>query len=107
MLKFNSTDVDDKGGNVPVVPAQTQTQENVVKDYTMTDVALHKDASDCWTAINGFVYDVTSWISRHPGGKKAIVGLCGIDGSSAFNGKHGEQKRPAEELATFKIGNLK
>ena len=53
------------------------------------------------------MYDVTSWISQHPGGEQAILGLCGIDSSDAFNGQHGGQRRPATELASFKIGILK
>ncbi len=75
--------------------------------YTMADVAKHNKSSDCWTVINGGVYNVTSWINEHPGGSEAILGLCGIDGSDAFNGQHGGERRPANELASFKIGTLK
>ncbi len=74
--------------------------------YAMADVAAHNSGASCWTAINGGVYDVTSWIKQHPGGQQAILSLCGTDGSAAFNGQHGGQARPASELATFKIGTL-
>ena len=74
--------------------------------YTLSDVAKHNTSTDCWTTVNGGVYDVTSWISKHPGGQQAIIGMCGIDGSDAFNGQHGGQRRPANELASFKIGTL-
>ncbi len=74
--------------------------------YTMAQVVAHNTASSCWTAINGSVYNVTSWISQHPGGQQAIISLCGIDGSAAFNDQHGGQRRPASELASFKIGAL-
>ena len=76
------------------------------KTYTLADLAKHAGASSCWTAINGKVYDVTSWIDQHPGGKDAILSTCGKDASSAFNGQHGGQARPAQELATFYIGDL-
>jgi cytochrome b involved in lipid metabolism len=76
------------------------------KSYTLADVSTHKDASSCWTAINGNVYDVTSWIDQHPGGRQAILSICGTDGSSAFDGQHGGQKRPESELANFIIGKL-
>jgi cytochrome b involved in lipid metabolism len=75
--------------------------------YTLADVAKHKNQADCWTTINGGVYNVTPWISQHPGGAEAILSLCGIDGSSAFNAQHGGERRPASELASFKIGTLK
>ncbi len=77
-----------------------------LKSYSMTEVATHNSATSCWTTINGGVYDVTAWIGQHPGGKEAILGLCGKDGSAAFDGQHGGQKRPAKELAGFQIGSL-
>jgi cytochrome b involved in lipid metabolism len=73
---------------------------------TMTEVKKHNKATDCYTAINGNVYNVTSWIDQHPGGADAIISLCGIDGSSAFDSQHGGQRRPESELASFKIGAL-
>jgi cytochrome b involved in lipid metabolism len=77
-----------------------------LKSYTLADVKLHNNASNCWTTVNGSVYNVTSWINQHPGGSAAIMGTCGIDASAAFNGQHGGQARPASELASFKIGVL-
>ncbi|MDD5165230.1 MAG: cytochrome b5-like heme/steroid binding domain-containing protein [Candidatus Pacebacteria bacterium] len=82
------------------------TDTSILKKYTLAHVAAHNTETSCWTTINGDVYDITSWISQHPGGKQAIIGLCGIDGSDAFNGQHGGQRRPASELAGFKIGTL-
>ena len=69
-------------------------------------MAKHGTASSCWTAIDGNVYDVTGWITRHPGGQRPILGLCGKDGSSAFDNQHGGQSRPAAELKQFLIGTL-
>lgn len=83
------------------------TQTSGSATYTMANVAHHNSGSSCWTAINGGVYDVTSWINQHPGGPGAILSLCGTDGSTAFNGQHGGQRRPEQELASFKIGILK
>ncbi len=74
--------------------------------FTRAEVATHATSSDCWTIVDGNVYNVTSWINKHPGGAQAILGLCGVDGSAAFNGQHGDDRRPASELAGFKIGTL-
>lgn len=79
----------------------------IVASYTMAEVKAHNSSASCWTIVNGSVYDVTSWITKHPGGAGAIKGMCGVDGSAAFNGQHGGQARPASELASFKIGVLK
>ncbi len=74
--------------------------------YTMAQVATHNTASSCWAAINGNVYNLTAWISQHPGGQAPILSLCGTDGSAAFNGQHGGQARPASELKNFLLGPL-
>jgi len=72
--------------------------------YTMAEVALHASASSCWSAINGSVYDLTSWIPKHPGGPDKILQLCGTNGSTKFNNKHGGAATQANILAGFKIG---
>ncbi len=77
------------------------------KQYTLSEVGQHSIASNCWSTVNGKVYNLTSWISKHPGGSEAIISMCGKDASSAFNGQHGGQARPASELANFAIGTLK
>lgn len=69
-------------------------------------VAEHNTRTSCWTSINGNVYDLTSWIPKHPGGEQAILQLCGIDGSEKFNRKHGGGQSQATILAGFKIGVL-
>ncbi len=87
--------------NVSVTPNTT-----TPTTFSMATIATHNSQSSCWTTINGNVYDVTKWISQHPGGAGAILSLCGKDGSAAFTGQHGGQSRPASELAGFKIGTL-
>ncbi len=74
--------------------------------YTMAQVAQHGSQASCWTAINGSVYDLTSYVNAHPGGAGAILSICGADGSAAFNAQHGGQGRPAQVLATLRIGAL-
>lgn len=73
---------------------------------TIASVAAHNSRTDCWSVINGGVYDLTSWIPKHPGGEQAILGLCGTDGSARFNGQHGGAAQQAAILAGFKIGEV-
>ena len=73
----------------------------------MAEVAAHADASSCWSAINGSVYNLTTWIGQHPGGQSAIKSLCGKDGSATFNNQHGGSAPQENRLASFKIGTLK
>lgn len=75
--------------------------------YTMAEVAAANTAQKCWTTIDGNVYDLTTWIDQHPGGKANIMKLCGIDGAKEFKAQHGTQRKPAQELAGLLIGVLK
>lgn len=81
----------------------TQSKEGI----TEAEVAQHSDAKSCWSIINGSVYDLTSWIPKHPGGPQAILQLCGADGSEKFNSVHGGAAMQAQVLAGFKIGVVK
>jgi cytochrome b involved in lipid metabolism len=58
----------------------------VLKNYTLSDISTHNSASDCWTTINGGVYDVTKFISQHRGGDR-ILSACGVDATDLFTGK--------------------
>ena len=58
---------------------------------TIEELSLHSDRNDCWIAYEGEVYDITLYLSRHPGGAGAIIPYCGTseDFSRAFDGQHG------------------
>jgi cytochrome b involved in lipid metabolism len=74
--------------------------------HTMEEVAAHGSSESCWTVIDGHVYDLTEWIKMHPGGSRAILGLCGKDGTTAFRGQHGQAQQQADILITYRIGAL-
>jgi hypothetical protein len=85
------------------VPEPARTTEAL---YTMAKVKENDSASSCWSAINGNVYNITKWISSHPGGASAIRGLCGTDGTSIFNARHRGQSNPTSTLAGYLLGPL-
>ena len=84
----------------------TQTPTATQAGYTMADVKKANSRTKCWSAIDGNVYDLTAWISSHPGGASAITFLCGIDGSNAYRAQHGNQARPAMNLTKYLLGPL-
>lgn len=49
--------------------------------YTSKEVAKHTDRDDRWIIIDDYVYDVTKFARRHPGGEKIIGGYSGQDAS--------------------------
>jgi cytochrome b involved in lipid metabolism len=106
---INNTDNSSVQNSTSTTPAATSTGNSggIAAMYTREEVATHNNSKDCWAIIGSSVYNLTSWISKHPGGEKAILSLCGKDGTAAFNNQHGGQARPEATLATFFIGTLK
>lgn len=54
------------------------------KKYTWAEVAMHKAEDDLWVVINDGVYDLTSYMSEHPGGPIVLASKGGKSASSAF-----------------------
>ena len=84
----------------------TPTPSATQAGYTMVDVKKANTRAKCWSAIDGNVYDLTAWISAHPGGASAITFLCGTDGSNAFKAQHEGQGKPSMRLSQYLLGPL-
>jgi cytochrome b involved in lipid metabolism len=60
-------------------PLGTQEKKKI---YTWEEVRKHNVEQSCWLVVRDRVYDVTSWIAKHPGGVDALlfnaVHLCFI-----------------------------
>ena len=87
-------------------PTPTPKPTPTVAGFTMTQVRANNTSRSCWTVIDGVVYDLTKWISNHPGGSGAILFLCGTDGTNAFKAQHENQARPAIRLDIYRLGPL-
>lgn len=74
--------------------------------YALADIASHNTQSSCWTAVGGNVYDLTSFVSAHPGGVENIMKVCGVDGTATFAAQHGSNENAQAALASLKIGIL-
>jgi cytochrome b involved in lipid metabolism len=64
-LKFRQ----DEPGNTPI---------------TLSELALHNTPEDCWVALHGNVYDLTSYANRHPDAS-FITDLAGMDGTLDYD----------------------
>lgn len=87
-------------------PTPSPTPTVVKSGYTMADVRANATPAKCWSAIDGNVYDLTRWISSHPGGPSPIRFLCGIDGTNAFKAQHANQSSPMARLSSYLLGPL-
>ncbi|MFM1965329.1 MAG: hypothetical protein RL134_1054 [Actinomycetota bacterium] len=91
------------GAALTTAPAQAAPARTITK----AEVARHATASDCWVIVGRNVYDVTSYIPRHPGGQGQITPLCGGQATAAFTGQHAGDGSALRALASMKIGKVK
>lgn len=85
-------------------------QEPISRDrvtLSMDEVRRHNTPEDCWTVVDGNVYDVTTFVARHPAGAGSIEEMCGADASEDFLGEHEGQGEPEKWLETLKIGVIR
>jgi cytochrome b involved in lipid metabolism len=91
------------GGSAPA-PAQKPVSTNL--PLTSDEVKKHNSASDCWSIIDGAVYDLTNWVYSHPGGASRITAICGKDGTANFSDQHGNSSSAKSRLKSFELGKL-
>ena len=70
---------------------------------TAEQVRVHDTAADCWAIVGTGVYDLTTWISEHPGGSEPIEGMCGVDATAAFDAEHGGRDLPTTVLQGYAV----
>lgn len=61
------------------------------KQFTRQEIEKHNKDDDCWIVVNGKVYDSTSVLDWHPGGKAAIMTHAGkvhVDTTEEFESVH-------------------
>lgn len=61
------------------------------RQFTRDEIEKHSTERDTWIVVNGKVYDVTSVLAWHPGGKQAILPHAGrvhIETTDEYEGIH-------------------
>lgn len=91
--------------------------------FSLSEVANHGDASDCWIIIYDRVYRITDFLDQvrflnyfdvlsyskllfqHPGGKDLLLEYAGKDATLAFRGT-GHSETAIKSLKQYEIGEL-
>lgn len=60
----------------------------MAKVFDAAEVAKHNRPDSCWVILYGKVYDVTDFLSEHPGGSKIILKLAGKDATEEYDPIH-------------------
>ncbi len=94
------------GTAAPAASTSASASASSSASYTLDQVKEHNSAASCWAAIEDGVYDLTSWVTQHPGGADRILGICGTDATAAFEAQHSGDQRPSSQLTQFYIGKL-
>ncbi len=81
------------------------------KEQTISpaDLAKHRSPENCWMAIRGAVYDLSTYLPEHPSRPDIVLPWCGKEASEAYNTKmKGRPHSPyADELlAKYRIGSF-
>ncbi|KII91632.1 hypothetical protein PLICRDRAFT_51769 [Plicaturopsis crispa FD-325 SS-3] len=83
--------------------------------YTAADVASHTSQSDCWVSRDGKVYNLSPFLSDHPGGADLLLAVAGKDlsappakdgGLSLMDEDHEHSDFAYEMLEEYAIGRL-
>jgi cytochrome b involved in lipid metabolism len=77
---------------------------------SLQELWRHNTESSCWIALHGVVYDVTNWLSNHPGGKDLLLASAGRDATQLFEMYHPfikETEYMKKQLEAFRIGTIR
>ncbi len=83
-------------------------QTALAAPLTTAELGRHDQPDDCWTLIDGVVYDITAWVAVHPGGE-VITRACGKDASWLFHNRDeagGHSANASALLGPMAIGPL-
>jgi cytochrome b involved in lipid metabolism len=78
-------------------------RKKITEGITVAEVSNHNTKEDCWMIIENKVYNITSWIDKHPGGD-IILSYAGLDATDVFEAFHDESTE--KWLKPFYIGDV-
>ncbi|KAJ5693262.1 hypothetical protein N7462_002685 [Penicillium macrosclerotiorum] len=83
----------------------------MAKVFDAAEVAKHNTRDSCWVVLYGKVYDVTDFLSSHPGGAKIILKLAGKDATEEYDPIHPpgileDELKPEAYLGTIDASTL-
>ena len=83
--------------------------------YSWDEISERVTAGAIWMVIDGYVYDLTNFVSAHPGGKRILLDYAGTDCTAKFYGEeetgdshgsmvHKHSNLAIKQMAKFIVG---
>ncbi len=79
---------------------ESSLNSSTLSDITLNELKKYNSSNDCWVSYQKKVYDVTSYINQHPGGKREILKVCVME-IDDYSKSH-----PGGEYSSFEIKEI-
>ncbi|XP_076283687.1 cytochrome b5 isoform X3 [Lasioglossum baleicum] len=73
--------------------------------YTRAEVAKHVSADDLWVVIHRKVYNLSSFLLKHPGGGEILIEVAGEDVTESFEDL-GHSSYARKMMVDYEIGEV-
>jgi len=74
--------------------------------FTLKEVQAHNTKDSAWIIVRNDVYDITKYITQHPGGEKVLLMAAGQDVTYLMETSHPFTRAPWKLLESYKIGEI-
>eukprot|EP00924_Labyrinthula_sp_SR-Ha-C_P004739 augustus_masked-scaffold_1-processed-gene-10.2-mRNA-1 protein AED:0.05 eAED:0.12 QI:0/-1/0/1/-1/1/1/0/554 len=100
------TEKDGKTKEIPsvILNLEQKFTKEKMKTYCWEEIKKHNSYKDLWIVYGGYVFDITKFYKRHPGGRKVLTTMATRDCTDVFNEFHPQQTYNL--LPKFMIGKL-
>eukprot|EP01112_Ceratiomyxa_fruticulosa_P023131 TRINITY_DN8722_c0_g2_i6.p1 TRINITY_DN8722_c0_g2~~TRINITY_DN8722_c0_g2_i6.p1 ORF type:complete len:334 (+),score=60.63 TRINITY_DN8722_c0_g2_i6:370-1371(+) len=82
--------------------------DKTLRPITSAEVETHSSENDAWLIIDGYVHNITQFLSEHPGGKEIVLPYLGKDATQIFSSEteHAHSQAAYTILKKYRIGVL-
>ena len=105
LILLKSSSSSSRSSDEAAIPDATAAAAKPLRAFTLAQVAEHSSREDAWIVIDGGVYNITPYVSEHPGGVKAILKNAGGDATRGFKGPQ-HPARVFDMIDDYKIGTV-
>jgi len=79
-----------------------------MEQYTTTDIGTRNTAANCWYGLYGVVYNLSKYLSKHPGGSAIMLPYCGKIATNAYKAikKHDATLLSKKGMSSYIVGRV-